>query len=360
MEVEGLKKSLPGNVEDKRTRVSVEQRSLKNTATSGYHSMYDTMGFDNSFNFDEFKKNFKIKIISMNESDMVFEMIGIDAALANVFRRIMISEVPTLCIETVYFQDNTSIIQDEILAHRLGLIPLKVDPRLYEYREQDADYNEMNTLMFKLNVECTRKSGSKDTDPINDKYNYTRVYSKDLVWEPVNDQEETHKLNPPKPVHDDILIAKLRPGQKIDATCYCSKGVGGDHAKFSPVSTASYRLLPEIIFKEPVTGEDAKTLVELCPMNVFDIEDLGKVKRAYVKNQRNCSMCRECIRTDDWNKKIKLQRVKDHFIFSIESTGMYKPEEIFEESIKIFMNKLAQLKKDLEQATRKEKDTVGH
>jgi DNA-directed RNA polymerase I and III subunit RPAC1 len=335
---------------------------LKNTAASGYHSMYDSMGFDNSFNLEEFKKNFKIKIISMDESDMVFEMIGIDAAIANVFRRIMISEVPTLCIETVYFQDNTSIIQDEILAHRLGLIPLKVDPRLYEYREQDADYNEMNTLMFKLNVECTRKSGAKDTDPIHDKYNYTRVYSKDLVWEPVNDQEETHRLNPPRPAHDDILIAKLRPGQKIDATCYCAKGIGSDHAKFSPVSTASYRLLPEITFKEPVTGPEAQALVDLCPMNVFDIEDIGKgVKGAVVKNQRNCSMCRECIRTEEWNKKIKLQRVKDHFIFSIESTGMYKPEEIFEESIKIFMTKLAQLRKDIDHATRIERNTeAGH
>jgi DNA-directed RNA polymerase I and III subunit RPAC1 len=344
------KKSLPADVEDKRTKVTVEQRSLKNTATSGYHSMYDSMGVDNSFNLDEFKKNFKIKIISMDENDMVFEMIGIDAALANVFRRIMISEVPTMCIETVYFHDNTSIIQDEILAHRLGLIPLKVDPRLYEYRETDADYNEVNTLMFHLKVECTRKSGSKDTDPLHEKYNYTRVYSKDLLWEPVSEQSDTHADNPPRPVHDDILIAKLRPGQKIDAVCYCAKGVGSDHAKFSPVSTASYRLLPEITFKEPVTGADAKALVDLCPMNVFDIEDLGKVKRAVVKNPRNCSMCRECIRSEEWNKKVKLQRVKDHFIFSVESTGMYRPEEIFEESIKIFMTKLAQLKKDIEQA----------
>jgi DNA-directed RNA polymerase I and III subunit RPAC1 len=96
----------------------------------------------------------------------------------------------------------------------LGLIPLKVDPRLYEYREPDADYNEMNTLMFKLVVECTRNIGSKDTDPLDEKYSYTRVYSKDLVWEPVSEQGDNHGDNPPRPVHDDILIAKMRPGQK--------------------------------------------------------------------------------------------------------------------------------------------------
>jgi len=307
--------------------------------------MYDSMGFDNSFDFDEFKKNFKVKVVSINEEEIVFEMIGIDAALANTFRRIMIAEVPTVAIEVVYIQNNTSVIQDEILSHRLGLIPLKVDPRLYEYKEEGADYTESNTLQFKLDVECTKKKDSKD---FNEKYNNERVYSKDLIWEPTGDQEEIHKNDSPRPVHDDILIAKLRPGQSISLTCYCAKGIANDHAKFSPVSTASYRLLPEIIFTEPIIGDDAKKLVDLCPMKVFDIEDIGKEKQAVVKNQRNCSMCRECIRTDSgFSNKIKLRRVKDHFIFTVESTGMYRPEEIFEESIKIFIEKLKKLKKAL-------------
>jgi len=52
-------------------------------------------------------------------------------------------------------------------------------------------------------------------------------------------------------------------------------GIGKDHAKFSPVATASYRLLPEIVFPDgPVTGEDAAALQKMCPMGVFDIEDI--------------------------------------------------------------------------------------
>jgi len=60
-------------------------------------------------------------------------MVGIDAPLANALRRILLAEVPTIAIETVYIYENTSIIQDEILSHRLGLIPIHADPRLFDY-----------------------------------------------------------------------------------------------------------------------------------------------------------------------------------------------------------------------------------
>ena len=50
----------------------------------------------------------------------------------------------------------------------------------------------------------------------------------------------------PGPVEDDIIIAKLRPGHELDIRMVAIKGVGKDHAKFSPVATAYYRLLPEI------------------------------------------------------------------------------------------------------------------
>lgn len=56
---------------------------------------------------------------------------------------------------------------------------------------------------------------------------------------------------------------------------HCRKGNGKDHAKFSPVATASYRLLPVITLKEEIKGEEADELVAKCPLGVFDIEDLG-------------------------------------------------------------------------------------
>ena len=65
---------------------------------------------------------------------MEFDLIGVDAAIANAFRRILLAEVPTMAIEDVYIWNNTSVIQDEVLAHRLGLIPIKADPAKFGWQ----------------------------------------------------------------------------------------------------------------------------------------------------------------------------------------------------------------------------------
>lgn len=63
---------------------------------------------------------------------------GVDASIANAFRRILLAEVPTMAIETVYIFNNTSVIQDEVLAHRLGLIPIKADPGKFGWQNGNA------------------------------------------------------------------------------------------------------------------------------------------------------------------------------------------------------------------------------
>lgn len=71
---------------------------------------------------------------------MEFDLIGIHPSLANTFRRLMLSDVTSMAIEKVHIINNTSIIQDEVLAHRLGLIPLKADSRLFEFKSDCKCY----------------------------------------------------------------------------------------------------------------------------------------------------------------------------------------------------------------------------
>lgn len=75
---------------------------------------------------------------------------------------------------------------------------------------------------------------------------YSIVYSKSFKWLPLGDQDNLFTASDVGPVFDDILIAKMRPGQEIEMKLIAGKGIGKDHAKFSPVATASYRLLPTI------------------------------------------------------------------------------------------------------------------
>ncbi|KAF2074475.1 hypothetical protein CYY_004220 [Polysphondylium violaceum] len=316
------------NLEDKRTKVTVGNAGLENPRGTYYSGAYTSIGYDNSFNLQDFKDNFKVKILSEKPYELVFEMSGIDAPIANAFRRIMISEIPTMAIEKVYIINNTSILQDEVLAHRLGLIPIKVDPRKFNFKLPNKEYTAEDTLIFQLKVKCEKEDG---------KIINAEALSKHLTWMPTEDQEEMFPdvNDQPRPVEGDIPIMKLRPGQCIDVQCYCEKNIGREHIKWSPVCTASYRLLPVITVDPSVTGDKAKELVNKCPKKVFDIED----DQVVAARPLDCTMCRECIREPEFEKTVKLQRVRDHFIFSIESTGALTSREIFQEALKIFIEK---------------------
>lgn len=282
-------------------------------------------------------KNLRINILRLDGDELDFEVIGIDASIANALRRIMLAEVPTIAIEHVWIAVNSSIIQDEVLAHRVGLIPIKIDPTKLEY-VVDNEETDKDTIVFHFDVECKNQYSGKIKHNGEKEYVNEIALSSSLSWQPQGNQAEIF-LEGVAPVHDDIVVAKMKPGQRIEFEAHCRKGVGKDHTKFSPVATASYRLLPEITFDGPVTGERAQELKSMCPMGVFDIEDMGGVGTVVAARPRDCTMCRECIRLDGWKDTVRLKRKADHFIFSIESSGCIPPETIFREAINILKEK---------------------
>lgn len=318
-----------------------------------------------------------INIHTNKFSHLEFSLIGIDAAIANAFRRILIAEIPTLAVEDVFIKNNTSIIQDEVLAHRLGLVPLKgakegINSLQYYTREAHLNSgfhpNDHNTIVLDLNVECTWQPGGKEraiageTRP--DKlYNNHLVLAKQFVFSPMGLQPERFASGPIAPTNPDILIAKLRPGQKIQLSMHAIKGIGADHAKYSPVCPASYRLLPHIDITRPILGKDAKKFARCFPQGVIGLEKVtakeaakagsgyegheGEVK-AVVKDAIKDTVSRECLRHEEFNGKVKLGRIRDHFIFNIESTGQYESEDLFLEAIKVLKWKCSRMKKDLE------------
>jgi len=202
-----------------------------------------------------------------------------------------------------------------------------------------------DTLMFELKVKCIKNpqipKDAKDstTDP-DDLFLNHKVFTKDLIWVPIGDQEDRFQYDPPRPVHSDILLAKLRPGQEIEFRCHCVKGIARDHAKFSPVATASYRLLPEIILKEDIMGEAAERLKESFSNGVIEVvEDENGGQKAVVKDARRDMCSRNVFRHADLAEKVLLTRHRRHFIFSVESTGALTSAELVVEACKVMQQK---------------------
>lgn len=293
----------------------------------------------------------------------------------------MIAEIPTVAIETAYIDNNTSVIQDEVLAHRLGLIPFRGGKeglrnfiKFWKRPATDADPSEFptsfdyNTIKLDLRIECTRihSAAPTETDP-KKLYHHAHVYASDIVFVPEGRQLEYFSGDDAiAPVNPDILVAKLRPGQVIDIEMHMHKGIGADHAKFSPVCTASYRLLPIINITKPITGADAVKFAKCFPDGVIGLEKVTKKvaendkayaehvgeTRATVVDPMRDTVSRECLRHPEFQGKVKLGRRKDHFVYSVESTGQWDSDELFLESVKMLKAKCQKLEKQVKNMIR--------
>ncbi|XP_068684097.1 DNA-directed RNA polymerases I and III subunit RPAC1-like isoform X2 [Montipora capricornis] len=328
------------SVKDMRTRVTLQEHGIINTHTTDFPGNYD--GFDDTWSQEKFEEKFRVDIVQMDKVQMEFDMVGVDAAIANALRRILLAEVPTMAIEKVFIYNNTSIIQDEVLAHRLGLIPIYADPREFDFRTAgDEEAKENTTLQFDLKVKCIKnKSAPKNATDPDELFIHSKVTTELMKWIPIGNQARKYGLQDIRPVEDDILIAKLRPGQELDLKMHVVKGIGKDHAKFSPVATASYRLLPEITITKPCENELADKLMESFSDGVIKVtEDENGVRRAVVVNPRRDTCSREVFRHEDLKDRVKMSRIRDHFIFSVESTGALSPDVLVCESLKVLVEK---------------------
>lgn len=279
----------------------------------------------------------------------------------------MIAEIPTLAIDTVYINNNTSVIQDEVLSHRLGLIPfsggkkgirefLRFWPKPAEGQGLYDTTFDNNTVCLGLKVVCTHnKNAPANAKDPRELYNHAHVYAKDITFDAIGGQPKYFSGEDIiRPFHPDILIAKLRPGQEIDLEMHLHKGYGWDHAKWSPVATASYRLMPTITITQPILGDDAKKFAGCFMDGVIGLEPVTRQEarskesgyaghegelKAVVKDPMRDTVSREVLRHPEFDGKVKLGRRRDHFIFSIESTGQWDADELFVEAVKTLKKK---------------------
>jgi DNA-directed RNA polymerase I and III subunit RPAC1 len=252
-------------------------------------------------------------------------------------------------------------MSDEIMANRIGLVPIKLDPRFLIDRPSGSNPTDLNTVVMELS--------SKGSVPAPNGSKALELLSSQLQWIPQGTQESRFagsfdkaeragpglkhirdlfapywkhaaleyaqnaaqaaaggkKLSKPKlaaikaplvrPVHGDIVITKINRNNTVALQLHAVRGVGREHAKWTPVELANYRLLPHITLLEPIEGEAATRFQKCFEEGVIEVvKERDGRKVARVANARNCGMNREVLRHKEFVDKVVLSRKRDHFI----------------------------------------------
>lgn len=236
-----------------------------------------------------------MKTINKKNNQLTFTA-NIDESLANAIRR-YVDQIPILAIDEVEISKNDSPLYDETIAHRIGLIPLKMDKTINEKSSESL------TLIAK-------------SDGI--------IYSGDLKGRV-------------SPVYDKIPITILKKGQEFEVLATAKVGKGSDHVKFSP-GLMFYR----DSMKVKVDKECPKEVVNICPKGVFKLEN-GKV---VVADEEKCDMCEAC--TDFCIKagKKSIELIPSgELVITVESFGQISEEEIFKRAIETLKDDLKEIAK---------------
>lgn len=247
-------------------------------------------------------RKMQIKILEKRENAIRFVLEGVDVAFANALRRTIIGEVPTFAVDEVEFYENDSALFDEIIAHRLALVPLTTPSDRFEL---DALELDDHTVTLSLEAEGP-----------------AIVYSGDLK----SDDPDV------KPVTPDIPIVKLTEGQRLVFNAYAKLGRGKDHAKWQP-GFAYYKYLTKIhVSKEISNWEKIKELAVRKKLPVEENENeliITTLTSFYLPREFDQYL----------GDKIKEEVVPNTFVFTVESNGELPVEEMVSLALKILMRK---------------------
>lgn len=253
----------------------------------------------------------KLELISKDKNKATFVLKNATVAYANALRRTILGSVPVMAIENLEIVKNSSALYDEMIAHRLGLVPLTTDLSSYELPTSEEDITEKSA---KCVVQMTLKEKGPKT-----------VYASDL------------KTTDPKikPVYPKLPIVKLLKDQELEFIAYAVLGKGHEHMKWSPGHVwYTYDAKLKINNKH----SDFEKFKGLFPPDAFnkkgELDEKIILEKGLVDAVNSVNPEIVEVTYDDTS-----------FIFNVESWGQLSVEEIVSVAIDALDSKLDELKK---------------
>ena len=241
-----------------------------------------------------------VELVELGERETEFVVRGVTPAFANGIRRAIVGDVPTLSIDTVDFYENTSVMFDEVLALRIGLVPLKTDLDTYELPDEDADEEERDPsteVSLTLDVEADDEERT--------------VYSSDL-------ESEDPAV---EPADKNVPLIKLKPGQAVVAECIARLGRGRDHAKHQGGVSVGYKHLHRLT-EDGEERDAVRGVVETPDGELVDVTDERGIGEY-----------------DEYG----VEEVDDTFVFHVESDGSMEASELVLRATETLSQRAAEL-----------------
>lgn len=309
-------------------------------------------------------QDFEVEILELKETEISFELSNCPVSYANAIRRIMIAEVPTMALDFADIEENSSVLHDEFLAHRLGLIPLhssRVDE--FEYaRDCECDGNcDKCSVEFELDV--TNETEQPLDVTTRHLKNMTGDHEDDDDHHALTQREACKSIVPIDCVdgfdglEDDaeppIVIVRLGPRQRLKFRAMARKGIGKEHAKFQPVSIVSVQQFPKIVIDQEeaskLSDQQKRELVKSCPTNVFKIDN--QLRQVVVDDALKCMYCGCCTTKTREHFEVpgmlSVSSIPQKFIFTVETVGSILPQTVVLQGVTLLYKKLKLIKGSL-------------
>ncbi len=255
----------------------------------------------------------KFEKISKEKDNLVFSVSGIRNSIANSVRR-GVFEIETLAIDSVEFYKNDSVLYDEMIAQRLGLIPLKADLKTLN-RPEECSCKGKGCLKCAVNLKLKAKGPGI-------------VYASDL------------KGNGFEVIYPEMPIVLLAEGQELEFVAEAKIGNSKEHSKFSP-ALIWFNSIPETEISKSCNA--CGECIKVCPKKAISMQG-NKI----IIDEKKCDICGACIeKCKKLKDAIKIVPSKENFIFYIESFGQMSPEEVFIKSLGKINDGLNELLKEL-------------